>query len=604
MPNRHAALIHQINRLKHNSAINRATSSLYSWARLWTFLGLLAGIFGGVFINPAGWLWAGFTFLGFMVAVIAHRSAEHTLKQKRLYLRIKQTHRARMKLDWTNIPLPPLHTAIVDHPFEIDLDISGERSLHHLLDTAVSMGGSNRLRGWLLAIRPDPAAIARRRDVVNELIRLTTFRDKLTLSSKLTARNERHWDDAKLRKWLESPAPDDGLGRTVAILGGIAIITLTLAMLHAAAILPPIWAFSFLAYFALSLTRIRDFTSLFGEALSLQNALAGLVDVFSFLENYRYGTNIHLRGICAPFLTPDRPSTRLRRVTRVVSAASIQANIILWALLNAALPWDLFFAWQLRRQRVALAGLLPAWLDTWYELEALSSLATFAYLNPDETTFPEIVTDATIWEARALGHPLIPAAVRISNDFSIHPGEVALITGSNMSGKSSFLRAVGVNMVLAYAGSVVLAESLRISPYRPFTCIRVSDSLADGFSYFYAEVRRLKALLDALESTDSYPLFFLIDEIFRGTNNRERLIGSRAYIQRLATSGRSGTGLISTHDLELTALAGGNILNYHFTDRVEDGRMTFDYVLHSGPSPSTNALAIMRLAGLPVGEPS
>jgi DNA mismatch repair ATPase MutS len=169
-----------------------------------------------------------------------------------------------------------------------------------------------------------------------------------------------------------------------------------------------------------------------------------------------------------------------------------------------------------------------------------------------------------------------------------------------MSGKSTFLKTLGINLSLAYAGGPVCAGSLRASLFRLFTCIKVSDSVTDGFSFFYAEVRRLKALLDELQKEHAYPIFFLIDEIFKGTNNRERLIGSRSYIRVLA--GQNGAGAISTHDLELTTLA--NTLpalhNYHFREEVIDGQMVFDYKLHDGPCPTTNALKIMQLAGLPV----
>jgi DNA mismatch repair ATPase MutS len=229
-------------------------------------------------------------------------------------------------------------------------------------------------------------------------------------------------------------------------------------------------------------------------------------------------------------------------------------------------------------------------------------VATFAYLNP-EATFPQIADVPMRFAARQLGHPLIPDAQRICNDFSIgRMGDVVIVTGSNMSGKSSFLRTLGVNLCLAYAGAPVIAGQLEVSLFRLFTCIRVSDSLADGISYFYAEVRRLKALLSALEADDALPLFFLIDEIFRGTNNRERLIGSRSYIHALV--GKHGVGVISTHDLELVKLADEleQITNYHFEDRVMDGRMEFDYLLRPGPSPTTNALKIMRQVGLPVVE--
>ena len=198
-------------------------------------------------------------------------------------------------------------------------------------------------------------------------------------------------------------------------------------------------------------------------------------------------------------------------------------------------------------------------------------------------------------------HSETPDDQKVHNDFSVPAvGQINIITGSNMSGKSTFLRTVGINLVLAYAGGPVNADQLTTIPFRLISCIRVSDSVTDGISYFYAEVKCLKALLLALEKVDRWPVFYFIDEIFRGTNNRERLLGSRAYIRALVKG--SGVGLIATHDLELVQLADEmpTITNYHFTDDVANGRMLFDYTIRPGPSPTTNALKIMRLEGLPV----
>jgi len=254
----------------------------------------------------------------------------------------------------------------------------------------------------------------------------------------------------------------------------------------------------------------------------------------------------------------------------------------------------------------------------------MAGLANFGYLNP-AYTMPMVAQEPTpstaeeesggepksgiaySFKAEQLGHPLLPDVetdhAKVTNDFVFDRlGDVALLTGSNMSGKSTFLKAMGVNLALAFAGGPVDAERLVTPLYRIFTSIKVTDSVTDGISYFYAEVRRLKALLTELADPDSLPLFFCIDEIFRGTNNRERLIGSRAFIKEL--SGKHGVGAISTHDLELVKLAdeAAQIENFHFRDDVQGGEMIFDYKIRSGPCPTTNALKIMALAGLPVDE--
>jgi hypothetical protein len=301
----------------------------------------------------------------------------------------------------------------------------------------------------------------------------------------------------------------------------------------------------------------------------------------------------------------------LRALNITLAAGSLQGNVIVWALLNALVPWDLFFAWRLGRQRAALRGLLPRWLEVWHELEALTALHTFGWLNPgyvEPRTSPPTAFGVSnpvaslpgegelMMEGRQVGHPLIAHEARVCNDFQLRRESVVLLTGSNMSGKSSFLRTVGINIVLAQVGAVVCAESMTLQPLRLFSVIRVSDSLAAGYSYFYAEVLRLRALLDALQAKEPVPLLYLIDEIFKGTNNRERLLGSQAYLTALM--GGRGAGLVSTHDLELASLPG--LVNYHFADQVRDGELHFDYRLREGVSPSTNALRIMALAGLPV----
>ncbi|MCZ7543831.1 MAG: MutS family DNA mismatch repair protein [Anaerolineae bacterium] len=396
--------------------------------------------------------------------------------------------------------------------------------------------------------------------------------------------------------------------------GALALLNIVLLVLGLARVIPMLCFGSFVIYVAVYAWSARGANTLIKAANTILDPLRNLGTVLGYLEKYRYGRNEGLHALCTPFVTgAHRPSAELRRLTWVVAGASIRGNPFLWILVNAVVPWDLFIAYLLERRKRALAQMVPQWLDVWYELEALCALANLAYLNP-AYTFPCIVADGgagegqtapALLEVRALGHPLIPEADRVCNDFAIAGrGKLALITGSNMSGKSTFLRTLGINLCLAYAGGPVNAQSLRTAPVRLFTVIRVTDSVSEGISYFYAEVKRLKTLLEALEAEHPAPVFYLIDEIFKGTNNRERLIGSRSYIRTLVR--HNGLGALSTHDLELVSLADEipQIKNYHFTESVADGRMHFDYTLRPGPSPTTNALKIMRMEGLPVEPPA
>jgi ABC-type multidrug transport system fused ATPase/permease subunit len=600
MADKSAHLHRQVEHITHRITRLRALSERYTRVRLALFVtGLVVSLLVFAQVSAtAGWLSVAAGLVILFIVARYHRRVDQSIRRHLGYRHIKQTHIARIDLDWPNIPQADPAPVSPDHPFAVDLDMVGEHCLHHLLDTSVSREGGELLQSWLLTTVPDPQHIAHRQALVRELIPLVTLRDKLTLNAQLIS--GKRIEGKRLLSWFEyrastSPTRQDVI--IAAILAGLNGIAFLLA---SSSDFPQVWPITLIAYVLFARDRLSKAGDLFAQSLSLGELVTNLNAVFHFLETYRYGTTLHLKELCAPFLNAqERPSAQLRRVGRIVTATSLRANPILWFIINLVLPWDVFFAYLLNRRKAEIAARMPDWLDVWFELEALSALATFAALNPDYT-FPE-VTNGHAFNARQLGHPLIAHAAKVCNDFSLAElGTVVMITGSNMSGKSSFLRALGVNLCLAYAGSVVNADHLHTALFRVFSCVRVNDSVTEGFSYFYAEVRRLKALLDALERDHPYPLFFLIDEIFRGTNNRERLIGSRAYIRSLA--GRNGIGAISTHDLELVRLADDlpQIINVHFREDVIDGQMVFDYLLRPGPSPTTNALKIMALEGLPV----
>jgi DNA mismatch repair ATPase MutS len=299
-------------------------------------------------------------------------------------------------------------------------------------------------------------------------------------------------------------------------------------------------------------------------------------------------------------MEPGRaPSSLTRHIARIFHGISVKAHPLVHLALNALCPWDLFFTFRLRQFQERVRSRLPLWLDRLAEVEAASSLATFAYLHPDYT-WPTPGTAVGV-QSGDMGHPLIPPTTRVTNGISLDGlGTIHLITGSNMSGKSTFLRTIGINLCLAQAGAPVCAKTFTWDWSRLACCIRINDSLDAGLSYFYAEVKRLKTILHATADRASPPVLFLIDEIFKGTNNRERLIGSRSYIKALAAG--NGYGLVSTHDLELTDLEQEipSLINAHFQETVSNGTLAFDYRLRPGSCPTTNALRIMELEGLPI----
>ncbi|MBM3381832.1 MAG: hypothetical protein FJY29_05265 [Betaproteobacteria bacterium] len=300
-------------------------------------------------------------------------------------------------------------------------------------------------------------------------------------------------------------------------------------------------------------------------------------------------------------IVPVSAGRRFRFLRTTFELGEVRRNPIVWLLLNAIIPYDaLTFAVTLVAHRL-IDGRFEQWWSEVVEFDFQAALARVRLENPDYC-WPELSSDA--FETQSLAHPLINASHRVGNEVHLNSNDrCLLLTGSNMAGKSTLLRAVGINVLLAQMGTVVCARTFRAAPLEILCAIQVSDSLESGASYFYAEVRRLAAVLARLQEKPSASgrKLFLIDEIFRGTNNRERFLGSWQVISALLGTG--ALGLLTTHDLALTSLEKqvAGVRNFHLRETVgADGKLEFDYLLRSGPCPTTNALIIMKQAGLPV----
>jgi hypothetical protein len=605
------ALEHQMKRLQKRIALLDHKSNRIGWIRVAIFfIGALLSLLA--FFLAGWWLLlisAVVTLTIFSIVAYFHGRINRSITRHKIWLQIKSTHIARINLDWDSIPPEPFTDPPANHPFASDLDITGKHSLHRLINTAVLSEGSQRLQEWLLNTTPDIEVIRQRQALIQELTPLTIFRDKLLMKSLLSSKNmSRTWEQKNVLNWLNEQPATRSLLPLLFVSLTLSVLTITLFILNMFQLIPQYWIIMLLITILFLFVTKNQRGDLFEDAYQLRDRFAQLSLIFEYLETYRYGKHQNLKALCEPFHMDreHRPSPLLKKIARVASASTLQKNLLLWIIVNVFVPWDFYFAFRFQQYKSQLATLLPAWLHIWFELEALNSLANFAYLNP-EYTLPEIVLcqnqdEHTLpFHACGLGHPLIPAPQKVANDFSIHKqNEIDIITGSNMSGKSTFLRTVGINLCLAYAGGPVNASLFQTTLYRIFTCISINDSVTGGYSYFYAEVKRLRKLITEVESDNSMPMFFLIDEIFKGTNNRERRIGSESYISSLV--GQKCTGLISTHDLELVTLEKKlpNIRNYHFREDVLNGQMVFDYQLREGPCPTTNALKIMQMEGLPI----
>jgi DNA mismatch repair ATPase MutS len=296
----------------------------------------------------------------------------------------------------------------------------------------------------------------------------------------------------------------------------------------------------------------------------------------------------------------------MERLGRIVSFVDARQNEFFALFVSPVLLWDVHCAVALEAWRARAGKAASSWFSALSEMEGYASLATFAFENPDYA-YPEL-SEKAVYEAEALGHPLLRRGVRRGNDVSLEQrGSGLVITGSNMSGKSTLLRALGTNAVLARTGAPVCAKKLVIGHLVVATSMRVRDSLDEGVSRFYAELKKLKVVLDTARTytNPSGPaLFYLLDEILHGTNTRERLIGARAIVKELCALGAMGA--VSTHDLalgDLEAELGGRMRNVHFEEQVEGDVMSFDYALRQGVVKSSNALRLMHLVGLDVIAP-
>lgn len=591
---------------------NRASERFTTWR----FVIFAVGLLGSIMPHKLGWTILGNAalatcFILFLIVAWYHNRLEDRLHRLRLWQGIKRAHVARITLDWPNIPLRPI--AVPErHGYAKDLDLAGPHSLLHLIDNTISSQGQERLASWLFDQPPLPTQWFTRQTLIRELTPLSLLRDRLSLEARSV--DEADIDGRRLLSVLQKRVDDAGLIPMLLIETLLAISTAGLLLADLLYGLGNYWMLSFGLYAFLFLSVRSRSEEIFDHAQSLHRQLERLSAVLGYVERRSYRSAPQLALLCRPLLERHTsPSALLKQAASIMNRLSVRAHPLVHYLINAVGPWDLYHTYRLQRLQDRTASIAPLWFETLAELDAAISLATFAYLQPDYP-WPSLHQpgvaghpngDRPILDAKNLAHPLIPAGVRVGNEILLQGrGRMFLVTGSNMSGKSTFLRTIGINTCLAQAGGPVCADSFRWSLVRVGSCIRIDDSLDGGLSFFYAEVKRLKTILNDAQDEQGPPVLWLIDEVFKGTNNRERLIGGRALIAALA--GGNGFGLVTTHDLELAELEQQlpNVTNVHFQETVAEGALHFDYRLRPGPCPTTNALRIMALEGLPVESPA
>jgi MutS domain V len=485
-----------------------------------------------------------------------------------------------------------------NHVYADDLDLFGRGCLFELLSTAHLPMGEERLASWLTATSPQDETIGRQQTVAE-------LRDKLDLREDIALTSEDlrpRVNPAGLMAWAEGkPRLTRKVLRYVFAFFALASVG-ALAYLVVA---ERIWPLA--AVLAIELVFYRIWHNRAEEVMSKLHSNAEGLTLFS-----RILERIEREPFASPHLQARASELKAQSASRAIRDL---ARIVYWIdgregmlakVLDLPLLYSLQTGFAADAWRIRWGSHVRSWMDTAGEVEALLSLASYSFEHPTDP-FPEFVpteppeiAGIPVFDGQELGHPLIPAAecVRNSVRLDVHT-RVMLVSGSNMSGKSTLLRTVGINVVLAMAGGPIRGKSLRLTPVALGTRIRSTDSLQEGRSNFYTEILHIRRVFQLLDNP--LPLLFLFDELLEGTNSKDRLIGAEGLLRALME--RSTTGIVTTHDLALTTITaslGPAIPNFHFEDHVEDGRMRFDYKLRDGVVTRSNAIELMRLIGLRV----
>lgn len=482
-----------------------------------------------------------------------------------------------------------------EHPYAADLDIFGNASLFQFIHRSTSDQGHQALANWLLNTTPNDQ-LRQRQEAVKELAATTQWSIHFEAIGQLQP--IKHTTEERLDDWMQMPPGyQHKIWLWIArIFPVISLTTLVLYLLDY--ITTPRFYLLVLVFlvFAFSITRRVMFQYRLLDKIVPQ--LATLSESLQCIESGSFSATI-LKQAQANLHPGQLPgaSASIRLLRKILDRFDYRLNPLVFLPLNTFLLWDLQQILALEKWKLARTNTIKQWFTILGEMEALNSLGRFAFNHP-QYAYPQLSDLPGIYAGESIGHPLIPADKRVDNDFSSSgKPAIALITGSNMAGKSTFLRAIGINQVLAMAGSVACARSLTVANMRIMSSMRIADNLEENTSTFYAELRKLKSIIEQVNRHE--PVFLLLDEILRGTNSQDRQAGSKALLQQLCRE--SACGILATHDITLTQLSDqypDAISNYHFDASVNGEELYFDYTLKPGICTSMNASILMKKIGI------
>jgi ABC-type multidrug transport system fused ATPase/permease subunit len=534
----------------------------------------------------------------FVWLVRRHRAVRAQLRDYEDRARLCDIGIARIDRDWESLPVVIANASAPTHPYADDLDLFGAPALTQLFGPLRTLHGTRILRSWLER-RAKVDRIAERQEAVRILTSASEFRESLAVAAHRIPRASQRRVHAFL-EWTTRRGETASMPLIV-LARGLPLLTLAMVIAATLRLIQPVWIYApvFASILVLLFTLRRAYRA-FHSAFTSEPAPLNYGRIFAIAEQSPAGAPVldrivrDLRGA----------SASIKRLERIMYSSDARRSGIFAMILEVLFLWSPNVLIELERWRQRYGGAAAKWFDALGELEALTSLATLAHDHP-EWTFAQVDPALRSIEARGLGHPMLRDGTRVPNDVHVGPpGSLLLITGSNMSGKSTLLRAIGVNTALAYAGAPVCATSFRLPKLRLYTSINVRDSLATGASLYMAQLSRLKDILEAARSADAdEPCCYLLDEILSGTNSADRTTAVRAIVLELLQL--NAIGALTTHDLGLAAdpSIASHATPIHFSETIdsENASMSFDYRVRPGIVQSSNAIALMRLMGFRLG---
>ncbi|HEY8388590.1 MAG TPA: hypothetical protein VIK74_08290 [Parasegetibacter sp.] len=591
------AYLRRLEELKKEKLLYRKKGNIISVFRL---VSLISGFLAAYYLFPMS---VGAAIIGFctffavflrlvVIAVNNSRRIQHIDRQIAInedelkLLKHKFVHRK----DGSNL-MPALHD------YAEDLDILGRASLFQYIHRTTSEQGDRLLASWML----NPAEkdeILLRQDAVKELAPKMVWRQELqSYGAKDLIRSA---TEERLLTWNQETHPffESLQWNWIRIAGPV--IMLSALALHIGGVLSaPYFYLLVFVFFLLSGYISKKVFPIYSTLNKMSAEMEALSDSIEWIEKGKFTSVFLVQHHQSISDKEKKASLAIREFKKILEKMDLRLNPLVFIPLNTFLLWDLQQLLALKKWKEEHSGDISLWFRTIAVFESISSLAALHFNQPN-WTFPDISDQHGNFESKGIGHPLITSEKRVCSDFSSnHVPGISLITGSNMAGKSTFLRTVGVNMVLAIAGAPVCAAFMRLTPMRIISSMRIADNLEESTSTFYAELKKLKRIIIAVDNHDK--VFLLMDEILRGTNSRDRHVGSKALIRQLVRE--KACGIMATHDLELATLAEefpDAIRNYHFDVQVEGEELYFDYKLKNGICQSLNASILMKKIGIEV----